>query len=272
MNKLSIPANADNKVVAGENAKVMTEEILKGIVESVVKDYIDNLVDATCCSIIEGTTDFETDCSGDIWAVSFPFDESSTERIWEDVEEMCNDEGYDIDLYDWCEANDIDLDDMIYEMANEIVENNSELDWVERGWINYLGVFYKNEDDMVDEVREYVEKAAEEVFFTPMKTQLEWFFDEETMLEEDGDGEIIAVVGAFEGEEYNNVYNAVRKQWENDTNTDLDKCCSLVGADIEYMIYDVVDTIVEDSRNMKWKDDSDRILGFIYKENNEAAA
>ena len=56
----------------------MTEEILKGIVESVVKDYIDNLVDATCCSIIEGTTDFETDCSGDIWAVSFPFDESVT--------------------------------------------------------------------------------------------------------------------------------------------------------------------------------------------------
>ena len=38
---------------------------------------------------------------------------------------------------------------------------------------------------------------------------------------------------------------------------------------IEDMIYDVVDTIVEDSSEMKWKDNSDRILGFIY---NEAAA
>lgn len=45
MSNYSIPANADNKVVAGENAKVMTEEILKGIVESVVKAYIDDVVD-----------------------------------------------------------------------------------------------------------------------------------------------------------------------------------------------------------------------------------
>ena len=35
---------------------------------------------------------------------------------------MCNDEGYDINLYDWCEDNDIDLDDMIYEAAEQIVE------------------------------------------------------------------------------------------------------------------------------------------------------
>ena len=33
MCKNSIPANAHNGVVAGENAKVMTEEILKGFVE-----------------------------------------------------------------------------------------------------------------------------------------------------------------------------------------------------------------------------------------------
>ena len=102
-----------------------------------------------------------------------------------------------------------------------------------------------------------------------MKTQFEWFFDEETMLEKDGDGSLIAVVGAFEGEEYNNVYNAVRKQWEIDTKTDLDRCCSMVNVDIEDMIYDVVDTIAEDSSEMKWMDNSDRILGFIY---NEAAA
>ena len=126
---------------------------------------------------------------------------------------------------------------MISDMADEIVENNSELDWVEQGWVKYLAVFYKNECDMVDEIEAYVKKAAEEVFFAPMKTQFEWFFDEETMLEKDGDGSLIAVVGAFEGEEYNNVYNAVRKQWEIDTKTDLDRCCSMVNVDIEDMLY-----------------------------------
>ena len=274
MSNNSIPANADNKVVAGENAKVMTEEILKGIVESVVKGYIDDLVDETWCSIREGTTDFETDYYGDIWAVSFPFDEGVYLTIWDDIEGVCNDEGYDIVPYDWCVENDIDLDNMIEEVADEIVANNSELDWFGHRWAKYLGVFYKNECDMVDEIREYVEKAAEEVFFTPMKTQFEMFFDEETMLEEDEDEGLIAVVGAFEGEEYNNVYNAVRKQMEKDMNTDLESYCSLARVDIEDMIYDVVDTIVEDSRNMKWKDnsDSDRILGFIYNEKNELAA
>ena len=269
MIKLGIPANADNKVVAGENAKVMTEEILKGFVRDCVEGYIDDLVDATWTSVSEETADFEKDFSGDIWAVSFPFDDEGVYMaIWDDIEDVCNDEGYDISLYDWCEENDIDLDDMISDAADEIVDNNSELDWFIDGWDKFLGVFYKNECDMVNEIREYVEKAAEELFFTPMKTQFEWFFDEETMLEEDGDGSLIAVVGAFEGEEYDNVYNAVRKQWENDTNTDLDQCCSIVDADIEDMIYDVVDTIVETSSEMKWKDNSYRILGFIYNENN----
>ena len=270
MIKIGIPANADNKVVAGENAKVMTEEILKGFVRDCVEGYIDDLVDATWTSVSEETADFETDYSGDIWAVSFPFnDEGVYMAIWDDIEEVCKYKGYDIVPYDWCEENDIDLDDMISDMADEIVENNSELDWVEQGWVKYLAVFYKNECDMVDEIEAYVKKAAEEVFFAPMKTQFEWFFDEETMLEKDGDGSLIAVVGAFEGEEYNNVYNAVRKQWEIDTKTDLDRCCSMVNVDIEDMIYDVVDTIAEVSSEMKWMDNSYRILGFIY---NEAAA
>ena len=47
MCKNGIPANADNKVVAGENTKVMTTEILEGIVREAVAGYIDNLVDAT---------------------------------------------------------------------------------------------------------------------------------------------------------------------------------------------------------------------------------
>ena len=266
-----IPANADNKVVAGENAKEMTVEILEGFVADATKCDIDTLVDATWDWLSDGLSDIVEDCDGDLWLV-FSQSGVSTDAIWEDVEEMCKDEGYDIDLYDWCEENDINLDDMITDAADEIVENDDNLVWVSKGWDRYLGVFYKNECDMVDEIREYVEKAAEEVFFTHMKTQFEWFFDEETMLEEDGDGSLIAVVGAFEGEEYDNVYNAVRDQWENDTDTDLDKCCSIARVDIEDMIYDVVDTIVEDSRNMKWKDNSDRILGFIYNENNELAA
>lgn len=261
---------SDQMLTGSTTAKVMTEEILKGFVRDCVEGFIDDLVDATWTSISEETADFEKDCFGDIWAVSFPFDDEGVYMaIWDDIEDMCNDEGYDISLYDWCEDNDINLDDMIEEVADEIVYNNSELDWAKSGWMKYLAVFYKNEYDMVDEIRECVEKAAEEVFFTPMKTQFGWFFDEGTMLEEDGDGSLIAVVGAFESEEYDNVYNAVRKQWEIDTKTDLDKCCSMVDADIEDMIYDVVDTIVEDSSEMKWKDNSDRILGFIY---NEAAA
>ena len=275
MTNFSIPANAHNGVVAGENAKVMTEEILKGIVERVVKGYIDDLVDATWTSISEETADFEKDCFGDIWAVSFSFDDEGVYMaIGGEIEDMCNDEGYDISLYDWCDDNDINLDGMISDAADEIVDNNSKLDWFGHRWAKHLGVFYKNECDMVDEIEECVKKVADEVFFTPMKIQFEWFFDEETMLEKDGDGSLIAVVGAFEGEEYDNVYNAVREQWENSNAIDLDKCCSIVDADIEYMIYDVVDTIVEDSRNMKWKDnsDSDRTLGFIYNENNELAA
>lgn len=255
----------------GNPAKVMTEAIFSKIVRDVVDGYIDDLVVETWNSVSEETADFEKDCFGDIWATSFSL-EGVYEGIWVDIEEACNNEGYDISLYDWCEENDINLDDMIEEVADEIVDNNSELDWFIQGWDKFLGVFYKNECDMVDEIEECVKKVADEVFFTPMKTQFEWFFDEETMLEEDGDGSLIAVVGAFEGEEYDNVYNAVRKQWENDTNTDLDQCCSIVEADIEDMIYDVIDTIVEDSSEMKWKDNSDRILGFIYNENNEAAA
>lgn len=260
MCKNSIPANADNKVVAGENAKVMTVEILKGFVRDCVDGYIDDLVNATWNSIYEGTTDYDTDCYGDIWAFSFSFDEGVYMAIWDDIGDVCNDEGYDIDLYDWCKENDIILDSMISDAADEIVDNDCELDW----FGEYLGVFYKSKDDMVYEIKEYVEKAAEEVFFSQMKTQFACFFDEETMLEEDGDGSLIAVVGEFGGEEYDDVYNAVRRQWEIDKGIDLDYFCSMVDDDIEDMIYDVVDTIVEDSSEMKWKDNSDRILGFIY--------
>lgn len=143
MNKLGIPANADNKVVAGENAKVMTVEILEGFVVDATKCDIDTLVDATWDWLSDGLSDIVEDCDGNQWLV-FSQSGASTDAIWEDVEEMCKDEGYDIDLYDWCEENDINLDDMITDAADEIVENDDNLVWVSKGWDRYLGVFYKS--------------------------------------------------------------------------------------------------------------------------------
>lgn len=156
MMNFGIPANADNKVVAGENAKVMTEEILKGFVTEVTEIYIDRMVDATWERFDE-YTHIEYDDFGDMWAVTCQFDNGSTERIWEDVEEMCKDEGYDINLYDWCEENDIDLDDIITDAADEIVEDDDDLQWFRNGWCDYLGVLYKSHS----EIREAKEKIEE---------------------------------------------------------------------------------------------------------------
>ena len=143
MIKLGIPANADNKVVAGENAKVMTVEILEGFVADATKCDIDTLVDATWDWLSDGLSDIVEDCDGNQWLV-FSQSGASTDAIWEDVEEMCKDEGYDIDLYDWCEENDINLDYMITDAADEIVENDDNLVWVSKGLDRYLGVFYKS--------------------------------------------------------------------------------------------------------------------------------
>lgn len=264
-----IKTNPD--AATGKTASEINIDVIQGIIKVVVADYIDSIIDATWESYAMGDWEYMDDGDGNLYGVIYTYDEGALDHIYEGVEEACYDK-CGIDLYEWEMENDIDIQRMIDREVDNVVVNNNELAWFGGCPNDYIGVFYKNKCDMMDEIREYVEKAAEEVFFTPMKTQFEWFFDEETMLEEDGDGSLIAVVGAFEGEEYDNVYNAVRKQWENDTNTDLDKCCSIVDVDIEYMIYDVVDTIVEDSRNMKWKDNSDRILGFIYNENNELAA
>ena len=144
MNKLGIPANADNKVVAGENAKVMTVEILERFVADATECDIGTLVDTTWDWLSDGLSDIVEDYDGNQWLVFSDSDGVSTVAIWEDVEEMCKDEGYDIDLNDWCEENDIDLDDMITDAADEIVENDDNLVWVSKGWDRYLGVFYKS--------------------------------------------------------------------------------------------------------------------------------
>ena len=143
MCKNGIPANADNKVVAGENAKVMTTEILEGIVREAVAGYIDNLVDATW----EGFDEYsriEEDGDGNLWVVDMQFNEGSYDVIWEEIDERCSDEGYNIDLYDWSKENDIDIDHIISEMKKQIVYENNELDWSITGWADYLCVFYKS--------------------------------------------------------------------------------------------------------------------------------
>ena len=143
MNKLGIPANADNKVVAGENAKAMTKEIIEGFVREAVAGYIDNLVDATW----EGFDEYsriEEDGDGNLWVVDMQFNEGSYDVIWEEIDERCSDEGYNIDLYDWSKENDIDIDHIISEMKKQIVYENNELDWSITGWADYLCVFYKS--------------------------------------------------------------------------------------------------------------------------------
>ena len=126
MSKNSIPVNAHNGVVAGENAKVMTEEILRGFVEEATQNRIDIEVDVLLDSVDEDIP-IDYDLFHYMWSEDILFNEDSTVGILEDIEEMCNDEGYDINLYDWCKDNDIDLKDMIYEVAEQIVEDIAEM-------------------------------------------------------------------------------------------------------------------------------------------------
>ena len=126
MSNNSIPANAHNKVVAGENAKVMTEEILKGFVEEATQNRIDIEVDVLLGSIDEDIP-VDYDLFHYMWSEDILFNEDSTVGILDDIEEMCNDKGYDINLNDWCNDNDIDLEDMIYEVAEQAVKDIAKL-------------------------------------------------------------------------------------------------------------------------------------------------
>ena len=150
MKNFGIPANADNKVVAGENAKVMTNEILEGFAREATRGYIDNLVDATWEDFDE-CSQIETDGWNNLWVADLQFDYNAGtyEAIWDDIQEMCDSEGYDINLYDWCEENDIDLDEIIDDIANDIVEYDDELEWFEGWGAKFLGVFYRSYEENV---------------------------------------------------------------------------------------------------------------------------
>ena len=43
--------------------------------------------------------------------------------ILKDIDDALSDEGYNINICEWCKENDIDLKDMIYEVAEQIVED-----------------------------------------------------------------------------------------------------------------------------------------------------
>ena len=101
------------------------------------------MVDATW----EGFDEYsriEEDGDGNLWVVDVQFNEGSYDAIWEEIDERCSDEGYNIDLYDWSKENDIDIDHIISEMKKQIVYENNELDWSITGWADYLCVFYKS--------------------------------------------------------------------------------------------------------------------------------
>jgi hypothetical protein len=117
----SIPANAHNGVVAGENAKVMTEEILKGFVEEATQNRIDIEIDVLLDSVDEDIP--MDDCSDFLWSEDILFNEDSYDMILEDIDAALCDEGYNINIGEWCKENDIDLKDMIYEVAEQIVED-----------------------------------------------------------------------------------------------------------------------------------------------------
>ena len=159
MLNFSIPANADNKVVAGANAKVMTQEIFEEIVRKSVNDYIDAVVDATWECFDKEYTHIEEDLDGNLWVREAQFTEGSCEAICDNISNIC-DEEYGIDFYGWCEENDIDIDRMIYGMARCIVEDNDELDWISLSWTSYVDILYKTHSE-IREAKENIEEFNE---------------------------------------------------------------------------------------------------------------
>lgn len=96
--------------------KVMTVEILKDFVEEATREYFDRDCDYIYECNSEDTT-IDADFWYDMWSNDILFSGGSTEYVGENIEEMCNEKGYDINLYRWCEENDIDLEDMIGKVA-----------------------------------------------------------------------------------------------------------------------------------------------------------
>lgn len=138
------------------SSKEMTKEILEGFVRETTSCYIERLIDATWENFDE-YSQIETDCNGNMWVINVQFNDGSSDAIWDEIDERCCDEGYDIDLYDWCEENDIDLNHMIWNMVDSIVEDDNRLDCKCMYGCDWLMVLYKSSN----EIREEEEKVEE---------------------------------------------------------------------------------------------------------------
>lgn len=141
------------------------KKILKEITKDVVSGYIEDLVDFSWTSLAElGVEEIEIieDSYGDKWIVDAQINEGSYETIWEDISNSIS-EDYDIDIYEWCEKKDIDLDQIISDMIDYIVEEDDKLCLVSKGWVDYLGVLYESYDEICKE-RENVEEFNEYMY------------------------------------------------------------------------------------------------------------
>ena len=143
MNNIGIPANADNKVVAGENAKVMTQEIFEEIVDIRVDCLMSDAAELAIENISESP--IKEDARGNQWALWDTID-NETDYLHECLTDDCIDE-YGINIDEWCEDNDINIDEIIREKMYEYVENNDKLCWFIIDWETTLGVFYKYAED-----------------------------------------------------------------------------------------------------------------------------
>lgn len=91
-----------------ERTNCMTEEKIREFVLISINECMDEYTDD--CE----TEDIEPDYCDVI------YDEDFSKTILACVEEKCENEGYDIDILDWCDDNDIDF----YELVSDAV-----LDW-----------------------------------------------------------------------------------------------------------------------------------------------
>ncbi len=122
----------------------MKKEILEGFVKKAAEEYINVLVDATWENFDEEYSNI-IENYGDLWIVDFyslSVGGGTEEAIWEKIVDELDKEGYNIELYDWCKENDINLDNMIWNSLNQIVEEDCELAWFD-GYYKSLGVLYQ---------------------------------------------------------------------------------------------------------------------------------
>lgn len=103
--------------------KVMTVEIFKEIVEEAMITFISISYDIVYDTLTNiAGEDIGENLFAELWSEGILFNEGSIDAVCYLIEDWCNGEGYDIDIYDWCENNDIDLEDMLYYEAEQAVE------------------------------------------------------------------------------------------------------------------------------------------------------